>query len=102
MKNVFALVLFTALISLYSPTLLSQAVEYTFDTSAQGWRFAGRIITYDAPGYTDTGGHIGIRPLRSTNTFSYWYSPYEIVTDGKLYCVKWEMGADTTDPDDTV
>ncbi len=96
---------FLGLVYLFGFYLLAsgnQIVEYTFETSAEGWTFQNEVPPYDVPRAVDISGHLGLTPSGSTYAFSYWYSPDVAIVDGKFYRLEWEMGADTTDSDTTV
>lgn len=74
-------------------------VQYTWDTTEEGWAFQGSVSPFDSPMSTYESGHLGLTPDGSTNCFSFWYSPDIQITDGHLYQAKWLVGSSVSNPD---
>lgn len=99
-------------------------IIWTFETDPEDWLFLGRIPPFDEPTSTSTGGHLGLNPNGSLNSFSYWFSPDIRIQDSyitatltansekpalklpvddlDLYRASWQVGSSSTDADRTV
>jgi hypothetical protein len=79
-----------------SPTPLitpTPIAHYTFDTTDEGWQFAGQIPPYDTPMSGYSPGMFGLAPNGSAYCFSYLFSPDVTVEDGNLYRAAWTIGS---------
>jgi hypothetical protein len=51
---------------------------------------------------TSSGGHLGLNPNGSTNSFAYWLSPDIAIEDAKIYRAQFQVGSSTTNADDSL
>ncbi len=85
-----------------SPTPTPALPHFTFEEGEEGWTFSGKISPFDEAAGNWEIGHLTLNALGSTNCFGYWFSPDVAVEGGKLYCARWTVGSDASEPDKTV
>ncbi len=74
-------------------TNFEEVKRYTFDTSDEGWVFYSQSpFTAPIPSWDQTNSSIVLTAQDNTNTFGYYFSPFEVIIEAnKLYRIRFTV-----------